>query len=39
MEGEHRGHQAPAWYLTCNYRVSSPTDWIVDANIATSSAL
>ena len=22
MEGEHRGHQAPAWYLTCNYRVS-----------------
>ena len=23
MEGEHRGHQAPAWYFTCNYRVSS----------------
>ena len=23
MEGEHRGHQAPAWYLTCNYRVNS----------------
>ena len=22
MEGEHRGHQAPAWYFTCNYRVS-----------------
>ena len=22
MEGEHRGHQAPAWYLTCNYRMS-----------------
>ena len=22
MEGEHRGHQAPAWYITCNYRVS-----------------
>ena len=23
MEGEHRGHQAPAWYFTCNYRVNS----------------
>ena len=22
MEGEHRGHQAPAWYITCNYRMS-----------------
>ena len=22
MEGEHRGHQAPAWYFTCNYRMS-----------------
>ena len=22
MEGEHRGHQAPAWYITCNYRVN-----------------
>lgn len=22
MEGEHRGHQAPAWYLTCQYRMS-----------------
>ena len=22
MEGEHRGHQAPAWYFTCNYRIS-----------------
>ena len=22
MEGEHRGHQAPAWYFTCNYRLS-----------------
>ena len=21
MEGEHRGHQAPAWYITCNYRM------------------
>ena len=23
MEGEHRGHQAPAWYITCNYRMSN----------------
>ena len=23
MEGEHRGHQAPAWYFTCNYRIST----------------
>ena len=23
MEGEHRGHQAPAWYITCNYRVNN----------------
>ena len=23
MEGEHRGHQAPAWYLTCNYRMNN----------------
>ena len=23
MEGEHRGHQAVAWYFTCNYRVST----------------
>ena len=22
MEGEHRGHQAPAWYITCNYRMN-----------------
>lgn len=22
MEGEHRGHQAPAWYFTCNYRLN-----------------
>ncbi|MCR5365725.1 MAG: outer membrane beta-barrel family protein [Prevotella sp.] len=22
MEGEHRGHQAPAWYITCNYRLN-----------------
>ena len=22
MEGEHRGHGAPVWYFTCNYRVS-----------------
>ncbi|MBQ7742755.1 MAG: hypothetical protein IJT90_07535 [Bacteroidaceae bacterium] len=22
MEGEHRGHQAPAWYFTCNYRMN-----------------
>ena len=22
MEGEHRGHQAAAWYLTCDYRIS-----------------
>ena len=22
MEGEHRGHQAPSWYFTCNYRVT-----------------
>ena len=22
MEGEHRGHQAPAWYITCNYRIN-----------------
>jgi len=22
MEGEHRGHQAPAWYFTCNYQMS-----------------
>ena len=22
MEGEHRGHQAPAWYVTCNYRMN-----------------
>ena len=22
VEGEHRGHQAPAWYITCNYRMS-----------------
>ena len=22
MEGEHRGHQAPAWYITCNYRIT-----------------
>ncbi len=22
MEGEHRGHQAPAWYFTCNYQVN-----------------
>ncbi|MBR1462720.1 MAG: hypothetical protein IJ604_04995 [Prevotella sp.] len=22
MEGEHHGHQAPAWYITCNYRMN-----------------
>ena len=22
MEGEHRGHQAPAWYFTCNYQMN-----------------
>jgi len=22
MEGEHRGHQAPAWYITCHYRMN-----------------
>ena len=22
MEGEHRGHQTPAWYFTCNYRLN-----------------
>ena len=22
MEGEHCGHQAPAWYITCNYRMN-----------------
>ena len=22
MEGEHRGHQAPAWYLTASYRIN-----------------
>ena len=22
MEGEHRGHQAPTWYFTCNYRIN-----------------
>lgn len=22
MEGEHRGHQAPVWYFTCNYRLN-----------------
>ena len=22
MEGEHRGHQSPAWYITCNYRMN-----------------
>ena len=22
MEGEHRGHQAPAWYFSCNYRLN-----------------
>ena len=22
MEGEHRGHQAAAWYITCNYRMN-----------------
>ena len=22
MEGEHRGHQAPAWFFTCNYRMN-----------------
>ena len=22
MEGEHRGHQAPAWYITCNYQMN-----------------
>jgi len=23
MEGEHRGHQAPAWYITCSYRMNN----------------
>ena len=23
MEGEHRGHQAPAWFITCNYRMNN----------------
>ena len=23
MEGEHRGHQALAWYITCNYRMNN----------------
>lgn len=23
MEAEHRGHQAPAWYFTCNYRMNN----------------
>ena len=23
MEGEHRGHQAPAWYFTASYRMSN----------------
>lgn len=23
MEGEHRGHQSPAWYLSASYRVST----------------
>ncbi len=23
MEGEHRGHQAPAWYLTASYRLKN----------------
>ena len=22
MEGEHRGHQAPAWYFTCSYQMN-----------------
>ena len=25
MEGEHRGHQAPAWYLTASYRMKHLT--------------
>ena len=25
MEGEHRGHQAPAWYFTASYRLSQLT--------------
>ena len=26
MEGEHRGHQAPVWYFTCNYRLNDAFD-------------
>ena len=25
MEGEHRGHQAPAWYLTASYQLKNIT--------------
>ena len=25
MEGEHRGHQAPAWYLTASYQLKNTT--------------